>query len=419
MASPGGPIVISDRAVFVSQVFYGIAIPLLVLSTVTLGYRIYNIKARRALWSDGCIVVGYVLAVTCFGLFVPQSFLTPGVKSPEAILEGQKGSFLSIPIWGMSMGFIKASIGLTLLEIQNQRWFQVLIWTNIAASAAYGFGNMWFILFSCRPLPAAWGDFADPTKAQCLPSTYIRKAALAGAIVSVATDLMLSLAPISFLWALKRPLRECIVLGCLMSLGLLAAMSSVAKNLIIADFGKDNVDMWAMNISISTWTACEMFLGIIAACTPFCRPVLEKCVSSMGLSLTGTARSSKPASKGYGASSGGPGAYRRGATVGNAFGLSPTCTASSTDKPRSQFESDEDPLRSGIELQTKQLHAGDGGGGEGGEGSGGGGSPGDSTVGRSNSGIYKTTDIHVQTTEASSSQAWPLEGRGYYPGSAV
>lgn len=60
MASPGGPIVISDRAVFVSQVFYGIAIPLLVLSTVTLGYRIYNIKARRALWSDGCIVVGYV-----------------------------------------------------------------------------------------------------------------------------------------------------------------------------------------------------------------------------------------------------------------------------------------------------------------------------------------------------------------------
>lgn len=80
------------------------------------------------------------------------------------------------------MGFIKASIGLTLLEIQNQRWFQVLIWTNIAASAAYGFGNMWFILFSCRPLPAAWGDFADPTKAQCLPSTYIRKAALAGAI---------------------------------------------------------------------------------------------------------------------------------------------------------------------------------------------------------------------------------------------
>ncbi|KAI6374822.1 hypothetical protein MCOR25_003084 [Pyricularia grisea] len=411
MAPTARPIIISDRAVFVGQVFYGIGIPLLVLATVTLGYRMFQINARRALWSDGCIVVGYILTVACLGLFVPQSFLTPGIKSPEAILEGQKGSFLSIPIWGMSMAFIKASIGLTLLQIQNQRWFQILIWSNIAASVAYGFGNMGFILLSCRPLQAAWGDFADPTKAQCLPSTYIRKAALTGAVVSVVTDLMLSLAPISFLWTLKRPLRERIVLGCLMSLGLLAAMSSVAKNLIIADFGKENVDVWAMNISISTWTACEMLLGIIAACTPFCRPVLEKCFINMGISLTGTAKSSKALVKNYGIScSRRLGAYRR-ATAGDTFGSSVAAGAPPRiDQQLTQFESDEDPLKSGIQLQSPRLHAG------GAEGSG---SPGSLTVNRSNSGIYKTTDIHMQTTEANGSQTWPLEERRYYPDSAV
>ncbi|TLS27844.1 hypothetical protein PpBr36_00684 [Pyricularia pennisetigena] len=403
MSSPDGSIVISDRAVFVSQVFYGITIPLLVLATVTLGYRMARIKTRRTLWSDGCIVAGYILGVACLGLYVPQSFLTPGVKSPEAILEGQKGSFLSIPIWGLSMAFIKASIGLTLLQIQNQRWFQVLIWSNMAASAAYGFGNMWFILFSCQPLQAAWGDFADPTKAQCLPSSYIRMAALVGAVVSVVTDLILALAPVSFLWTLKRPLRERIVLGCLMSLGLLAAMSSVVKNLIIADFGKEDVDTWAMNVSISTWTSCEMLLGVIAACTPFCRPILEKCVTSMGMSLTGTTKSaSRAAGKSYGITSGGPGAYHRTTAAG---------ASSRVDQQRSQFESDEDPLKSVIELQTQRLSAG---GGEGG-------SPASSTLGRSSSvsGIYKTTNIHVQTTEANSSQTWPVEERRYYPGSAV
>jgi len=66
MASPGEPIVISDRAVVVAQIFYGVTIPLLVLATATLGYRLSKIKSRRNPWSDGCITVGYVSAPCTF-----------------------------------------------------------------------------------------------------------------------------------------------------------------------------------------------------------------------------------------------------------------------------------------------------------------------------------------------------------------
>jgi len=60
MASPGGPIVISERAVVVAQIFYGVTIPLVVLATTTLGYRLSRIKSLRSPWSDVCITIGYV-----------------------------------------------------------------------------------------------------------------------------------------------------------------------------------------------------------------------------------------------------------------------------------------------------------------------------------------------------------------------
>lgn len=120
---------------------------------------------------------------------MPQLFLTPGTKSPSAVIEGAKGAFLAIPVWGMSMAFIKASIGLTLLHIQQSLYFQIFVWANIALAGGYGFGNMWFILFSCRPLSAAWGDLADPTEANCLPPSSLKAAALTGAVVSIVTDI--------------------------------------------------------------------------------------------------------------------------------------------------------------------------------------------------------------------------------------
>lgn len=60
MASPGGPPPpISDRAVVVAQIFYGVTIPLVVLATATLGYRLTRFN-RANLWSDCLITVGYV-----------------------------------------------------------------------------------------------------------------------------------------------------------------------------------------------------------------------------------------------------------------------------------------------------------------------------------------------------------------------
>lgn len=163
-----------------------------------------------------------------------------------------------------------------------------------------------------------------------------------------------------------------------MALGLLAGISSIIKNLIIADFGKPGLDMWAMNVSISTWTALEMLLGIIAACVPFCRPVLERCLSSVGLSISKskpTAISGGGATPGYAAGVGvSSGGYQR-ANERDAFrsghGGMGMMTTSSKNMDRS--ESDEEDL-AGVAIEMQ---------------------PG---VGGQGQGIRKHTDIHVHSS---------------------
>lgn len=275
-------------------------------------------------------------------------------------MEGQKGSFLSIPIWGIGMGFIKLSVGLTLLRIQTNFWFKVYVWFNIVVACGYGFGNLWFVLFSCTPLSAAWGDFAHPEAATCLPPSAVKIASTTGAVASVLTDVLISLAPIKFLYSLKRPMRERIVLGCLMAVGLLAGVSSIIKNTIIADFGKPGLDAWAMNVSISTWTSLEMLLGCIAACIPFCRPVLEGCFGAVGINMTKKATGSGT-TPGYA----GPSSRYQRADGRDAF-KSKQVTSSTKNLERS--ESDEDLVLDNIELQE-------------------------------GSGIRKQTDIHVQSVQ--------------------
>lgn len=147
---------------------------------------------------------------------------------------------------------------------------------------------------------------------------------------------MLSLAPITFLWNLNRPLRERVVIGCLMSLGILAGVSSLVKILMIGKFGDPGIDGPALNVTISTWTVLEQVLGVIAACTPFCKPIFEQCLRALGVSLTRSAGGGGPQSTPVRAN------YQR-ATEHDTFRSQITAT-------RSKFDSDEDPLN--IEMES-------------------------------------------------------------------
>jgi hypothetical protein len=215
----------------------------------------------------------------------PQMYTSPTLLTEQDRLQAKKYAFLTIPIWGMAITLIKTSTALTLIRIQpNLFWWKVFLWTIISIMSIYGVGNVFFVLLQCRPLEAAWNPaILREVDGGCLPILGIHIMSNLGSAINIGSDVLLSLAPIMFLWKLKRPLRENILVGVLMALGMFASIASIFKTIVVTKYGDPTVDTWALNNSLATWTAVEQLVAMIAASAPFLKPLLQPVFQRLGL----------------------------------------------------------------------------------------------------------------------------------------
>ncbi|KAL4732020.1 hypothetical protein ACLX1H_001025 [Fusarium chlamydosporum] len=241
-----------------------------------------------------------------------------------------------------------------MLRIQpNVLWWRIFCFFIMSILVAYGIANTFFILLQCQPLEASW----DPSKLQtiegasCLPLTGILIMSNLGSGINIGTDVLLSLAPTLFLWKLKRPLKEKILVGILMGLGVFASVASIVKATLVKEFGGATKDPWALTNAISTWTALEQILIMIASSAPFLKPLLQTALNRMGWTLSGTSG----ARSGYG--------NRYGNHYGQSARQSRVITNKSTTSRRDIYGGDEDPFAAGdsvdaIPLEVKAYEGG-------------------------------------------------------------
>ncbi|KAF4999386.1 hypothetical protein FGRMN_2527 [Fusarium graminum] len=287
-------------------------------------------------------------AVVDFGFLVPQMYTSPRLITEAQQLGSRKYGFLAIPIWGIAMMFIKVSIAMMMHRIQpNVLWWRIFCFFIMAILIAYGVANTFFILLQCRPLEASWDNSVLQTVdgASCLPVTGILIMSNLGSGINIATDIMLSLAPTLFLYKLKRPLKEKILVGGLMGLGMFATVASIFKATLVKEFGTAK-DGWALTNAIATWTALEQILIMIGSSAPFLKPLVQTALHRMGWTLSGTSG----ARSGYGN-------YReqRQSRIGG--------TNKSVTSRRDIYGGDEDPFAGGdsvdaIPLETKTFEIG-------------------------------------------------------------
>jgi hypothetical protein len=103
----------------------------------------------------------------------------------------------------------------------------------------------------------------------------------------LATDIVFSFLPILFIRKIRRPMREKLVLGLLMALGLLCSAAVIPKLISLRAFGS-NPDFTYNSQGVVVWSALEMYLGIIAVCIPVLRNHFEAGLRRLGFSVTGT-----------------------------------------------------------------------------------------------------------------------------------
>jgi len=285
---------VSPHAAELSRIFIGITTVLLALGLGAFATRMYN-RIRPA-WNFGlddyCIVIGVVLTVTDWAMLLPSVFPDGQPITWEQSLNSGKYAWLAIGIWGMAMTFIKASIALTLLRIRpNSLPWKIFLYSIIAVQSIYGVGNLFFnTCIAYRPLRGAW-DFTTPN-VKMVDVADQKTVSNVGSAINITTDILLSLAPTTFLFKLNRPLRERVFVCILMALGLVASVASIVKTVIVQNWDPTDmsgeVDFQATSITICTWTALELLIGLLAACVPAMKNILQQCLGKVGLSVTGS-----------------------------------------------------------------------------------------------------------------------------------
>ncbi|KAK0726104.1 hypothetical protein B0H67DRAFT_599025 [Lasiosphaeris hirsuta] len=201
--------------------------------------------------------------------------------SDEDEILAEKYLFLTQPPYPWALAFAKMSIAWMLIRLRREEriWVTVMAATMVIA-AGIGVSANSFQLSLCHPLWAVW-DHSNPD-AVCMDLHVARTSINVHAGLTITTDVILSLAPITFIVKMKQPLREKFVLAFVMGLGLVASAASITKTFMTKNYGIAG-DTLRDSVGITIWSILEMQLAITASCIPTLRQLFERILRRLGL----------------------------------------------------------------------------------------------------------------------------------------
>lgn len=306
---PNTPAVSTDRAAVVANRFFATSSALLVIATLLFTARIWTrcLPGAKMLADDYVCVLAYVcfLPLYCSGnsaLMCKQIFIvtTNGLffksiefrsydstRSKLTIANIEDASFYSIigqPFWAWSMAAIKISIALMLIRLEpGVRWRRFL-WAMVALQVVLTMYNTLAQFLGCIPFHKTW-DFTGAVPGKCWPMRTSFVSQITVQAFVVFTDWVFALMPISFIRKIHRPLRERIVIGVLMGLGIFAGAASLVKIEKIYRLSRTHSmeDVFLQYVTIEMWCSIEALVGFIASCVPCLRGPSQRLLEHYGL----------------------------------------------------------------------------------------------------------------------------------------
>lgn len=118
-------------------------------------------------------------------------------------------------------------------------------------------------------------------KVKCIPLRVINTNIIANSTIHVATDLVFSFVPITFIRKLNRPRSEKIFLSILMGLGLFASTFAILRTSLLGKFNKEQ-DFFRMNVMPTLWASLELEFALVAATIPTLRNFLHRVLVRLG-----------------------------------------------------------------------------------------------------------------------------------------
>ncbi|KAK0701397.1 hypothetical protein B0T21DRAFT_379096 [Apiosordaria backusii] len=285
---PSPPTPAAERSAYA---FAGAALALNIISFLLFSARIATrtIPVFQMGCDDWIICAAYAFLLGNSVLLmktVPYTFGgDPSTFTLQDVINGNKYAVLSQPLWAFSMATIKISVAAMMLRLEQRRRWRQFLWFMIVILVLICIYNTIAFAIQCFPLEAAW-DIADLiTDKKCWSVDAIRVSSTAVSVFNIVTDVIFALMPATFLSNVQIPMRERIVIGILMGLGIFASAASIVKAVALAEFGKTD-DPNGQGIIVGTWFCIEQQVAFIAACIPCLRKPFQIFLQKVGLLST-------------------------------------------------------------------------------------------------------------------------------------
>ncbi|PQE22039.1 cation-transporting atpase 4 protein [Rutstroemia sp. NJR-2017a BBW] len=209
-----------------------------VITLMVIAYIVYVLRVHTRLrnnaWGidDWCMTVAVlpftVLTIAC----LVGSFKGVGVHeyrlTGDQIVEGLQYFFFFEVFYCASIIPIKLSISFMLMRIATGRkGFIYSIWGISAMFTAMNLIAMFYIIFQCSPVQAAWNTTLKGGK--CNPPQYLADIYYATTAVNITTDWFCAILPIPLLWNVQLNRNAKLSVGFILSLGALASLSACVR----------------------------------------------------------------------------------------------------------------------------------------------------------------------------------------------
>ncbi|PVH97448.1 hypothetical protein DM02DRAFT_685069 [Periconia macrospinosa] len=280
--SPPGP----DTSI--APLLMGITAGLHVLSWSAFGARIYTrVKPVLRLGCDDFFITAAVTfdVVTWTQLMISTSYglgRHNHYVSAAKMMQAEKFLFTGQPAFAWALACAKISIVCMLFRVQTG--ISGIFWRSflsimIVVQVLTAIMNNIFQFSLCKPLPAIWDHTIKNPKC-IVAAMHIN--IIVTAVITILTDVILSLLPLTFILRMLLPLREKIALACLMGLGLIASAASIYKTFLAKHYGVGG-DTLRDAVKLTLCAMIELQLGILASCIPCLRQFMDKVLRRLGL----------------------------------------------------------------------------------------------------------------------------------------
>ncbi|KAJ4356879.1 hypothetical protein N0V95_002970 [Ascochyta clinopodiicola] len=255
--------------------------------------QVYTLQVRL-------LIVGQILSVTDTAIAIAAVTHGWGKPSymftPAALKETLRLQFALQVVWIITLCLVRVSVACSLLRLGTDKKWRMPLYSIIGLQILISSSYIVIQFGQCTPVSANWENVPDVKCWDTAPivdygwaiagktdpsyaSWYILL--IVHPAVYILMDLALSLMPIRLVRSLHRSTTEKILVGVLMSLGLLATAVACVKMTTFNDFGKG--DVMQLTIKPSMLARVEEIVGIIACSLPCLKSTVETALKHLGI----------------------------------------------------------------------------------------------------------------------------------------